>query len=361
METGRRSMLMVAATPFFSDRGCHIRIYNEIKHLQKKGIEVTLCTYHHGKDLSDIHAERIRKVRWYTKVTPGASWGKICLDALLLAKTRTEMKKKKPDVLYAHLYEGLAIAWVAKRLTGSRAPLVFDCQGSLAQEMREYHLKKHVAFKPLYYLFVAIERVLLSLPDAIICSSNACAAYLGQTYGISKKRLSVVQDGFDADLFYPLDQGERGAQERRLLRAKLGIGEDAIVELYAGSLVAAKGVRDFLDDVPRRISENGRLVFLIVGYGELENEYCLRYKSLIDQGKVIFVGRVSYFGLREYLVIADRAIDPKESLTEGSAKLVHYRACGIPVYGPRMMPLPQRVLFSWDALVEKIVRVIESL
>jgi glycosyltransferase involved in cell wall biosynthesis len=345
---------MVAATPFFSDRGCHIRIYNEIKHLQKKGLTVRLCTYHNGQDLPDVQTSRIKKVSWYTKIGPGASWGKPYLDTLLLVKTYKTIKKERPDIIHAHLSEGLLISWIARRFSGSRAVLIFDCQGSLAEEMYDYHLKNHILLRPFYLLFSAIEKILLTLPDTIICSSKKCSTYLKKTYSIKEERVSVVEDGYDEDLFHPLEEGQEGLRKRDALRRHLDIRSDAYVEIYTGSLTSAKGVKNFLDDIPSRLNENDKLVFLIIGYGELEGEYRRKYQTHIEQKKVIFAGRVSYFDLRNLIVVADRAIDPKESLTEGSAKHIHYSACGIPTHGPRMRPLPPAHPGSWNRLVDSI-------
>jgi hypothetical protein len=45
-------ILMIAPTPFFADRGCHVKILEELKSLTKRGIKVTLVTYHIGSGAS---------------------------------------------------------------------------------------------------------------------------------------------------------------------------------------------------------------------------------------------------------------------------------------------------------------------
>ncbi|GAH30553.1 unnamed protein product [marine sediment metagenome] len=45
------NILVIAPTPFFADRGCHIRILEEIRALQKLGNKVTLYTYGLGRDM----------------------------------------------------------------------------------------------------------------------------------------------------------------------------------------------------------------------------------------------------------------------------------------------------------------------
>src|SRR3989344_1259046 len=102
-------ILMIAPTPFFSDRGCHIRIYEEIKVLKKLGHEVTLYTYHLGKDIQDFNIKRIKNIKSYKKTEAGPNYKKIYLDYLLLRKIKKEVKKKAYDIIHAHLHEGALI------------------------------------------------------------------------------------------------------------------------------------------------------------------------------------------------------------------------------------------------------------
>ena len=50
--------LHIAPTPFFADRGCHIRIRNEIEALRDSGVRVILCTYPLGADQEGIDIRR---------------------------------------------------------------------------------------------------------------------------------------------------------------------------------------------------------------------------------------------------------------------------------------------------------------
>ena len=68
-------ILIVAPTPFFSDRGTHIRILEEALALEKQGHAITIATYHIGKDIhgsiqTKIDVRRIlRLLFWYKKYT----------------------------------------------------------------------------------------------------------------------------------------------------------------------------------------------------------------------------------------------------------------------------------------------------
>ena len=121
-------VLMIAPTPFFADRGCHTRIYEEIKALQKRGHEVKLCTYGLGRDVPGIEIVRTVHLPWYQKLSAGPSKTKILLLPLLLITVLQECHRFKPDVVHAHLHEGACLAKVC-RLFYPRAAYVFDMQG----------------------------------------------------------------------------------------------------------------------------------------------------------------------------------------------------------------------------------------
>lgn len=132
LENTIMKILTIATTPFFSDRGCHIRIYNEAKYLQRFGAEVEICTYHNGEDIEGIKIHRIGKVSWYKKTSPGFAWGKLWLDLKLLFLCVKILRKSEFDLIHAHLFESLAIARIAKFFTFKKNPIVLDLQGDLS-------------------------------------------------------------------------------------------------------------------------------------------------------------------------------------------------------------------------------------
>ena len=55
---------MVAPTSFFADYGCHVRILEEARVLQRRGHEVTIVTYHTGRNLPDMDIRRTLPIPW---------------------------------------------------------------------------------------------------------------------------------------------------------------------------------------------------------------------------------------------------------------------------------------------------------
>src|SRR5665647_3537086 len=90
---------MIAPTPYFADRGCHVRIYEEARALTKLGHEVCIVTYHLGRDMPGVRVVRTAVVPWYSKLEAGPSWHKPYLDLLLLWKAVTEARSFHPHLI----------------------------------------------------------------------------------------------------------------------------------------------------------------------------------------------------------------------------------------------------------------------
>ena len=131
------NILMIAPTSFFGDYGCHVRILEEVRVLQKRGHRVTIVTYYKGRDLPELNIVRTRPTPWHADYEVGSSRHKVAFDALLSWTALRTARRLKPDIIHAHLHEGALIGRVVSALTG--APLVFDYQGSLTAEMLDHH------------------------------------------------------------------------------------------------------------------------------------------------------------------------------------------------------------------------------
>ena len=326
-------ILTIAATPFFSDRGCHIRIYNEAKYLEKLGARTRLCTYHIGEDIPRLGIVRIKGPKGYKKASPGFSWGKIWLDFKLLFLVRREIRSFQPDAIHAHLYEGLAIGYLAKKLAWRKnIPVVFDLQGNIDEEFASYSQKNSVAQK----FFVWLSRKIIDWADKIVVSSEnvICRCPTPTT---------VIKDGVDKDLFKN-PQNLSKEELEKIKKIKKWAGDSKLL-VYVGGLSDNKGIGDLLKSFskvrpfsPRRhvgvpqgqtLKKSWKL--LIGGFGKDEGKYKKFIKENDLNGDVYFAGKVNYFSLPHYLALANAGIDPKKNSTESSGKLMNYMAAGLPV------------------------------
>jgi glycosyltransferase involved in cell wall biosynthesis len=309
-------ILMVAPTPYFSDRGCHVRIFEEAKALRVLGHDVSICTYHLGRDLGGIPTYRTIRIPWYSKQTAGPSWHKPYLDILLFFKSWQVARKLQPDILHAHLHEGAFIAFFLKKLL--KIPMVFDCQGSLVGELVDHHFIRNGSL--LYRAFCFLEKQINQWPDLIITSSTRLADLLRNQFKLDAAKVISLCDGVDVATFRPGLAVES-------LRRQLGLPADRPIVVYLGAMSDYQGL-DILLEVIRHLEGRIALHFLIMGYPE--DAYVIKAAQLGITHRVTFTGRIDYLLAPEYLCLGDMAVSPKLSLTEANGKLLNYLACGLP-------------------------------
>lgn len=310
-------ILMVAPTPYFADRGCHVRIYEEARALIARGHQVRIVTYHLGRTLPDIPTERIPVVPWYRKLAAGPSWHKPYLDLLLLVKAYAVARRFRPQLLYAHLHEGAFLGIVLKAVL--RRPLLFDCQGSLTAELVDHGFVRPGSL--LFRLFRAIERFVNGRVDYLVTSSGPAAQALSTVWGVPVDRVSALMDGVDMAEFRPLP--------KESIRQELALPRDVPVAVFLGVLNSYQGI-DLLLEVMALLKSRGVPIhFLVMGFPE--ESYRRRAEAAGLAGQVTFTGRIDYRQAARYLAAGDVALSPKVSLTEANGKLFNYMACGLPV------------------------------
>ena len=314
--SGMLRILMLAPTPFFADRGCHVRIYEEARALIELGHEVLIVTYHLGREMEGIPTLRIPNVPWYGKLAAGPSWHKPYLDILLFIKAFTTARGYRPDIIHAHLHEGAFIGLMLKKLL--RIPLVFDCQGSLTAEMADHTFIRGGSL--LFRMFRYLEKKINNGADFIVTSSLRGAAELVDSWKVPSDRVKGLIDGVDADIFRPFPRDEA--------RKALKLTPGGKIVVFLGVLNRYQGI-DILLEVVTILKERGTAPhFLIMGFPD--EEYRKRVESLGLGDQITFTGRVDYHKTPLYLCAGDIAVSPKISLTEANGKLFNYMACGLP-------------------------------
>ncbi len=311
----------IGPTPFFSNRGCHIRILNEIRGLQSCGCRVILCTYGLGNDVDGVDVRRIWPIPGYTKTSAGFSVFKPLADMLLFFLVLKVAWQERVKIIHAHLHEGALIGWCVKLALFWRGiRLVMDMQGSLSGELQTYGTirEKGLLYKAVYWL----EKLIYRMPERIICSSEASLRFLETARGGSDGRVDLVADVVPEQFFSAADKHE--------LRRKLGIALEPEAIIYSGSLLAGKGVDILLEALVQVMSDNTNCIFLLVGYPKAWVEEEVSRAGLA--GRVILPGEVDYFELADWLGAADLAVDPKPAGSgEASGKILHYMGAGLPV------------------------------
>jgi glycosyltransferase involved in cell wall biosynthesis len=316
LATDRLKILMLAPTPYFADRGCHVRIYEEARALISLGHEVLIVTYHLGRDMAGIPTERIPLVPWYKKLAAGPSWHKPYLDILLFFKALNAARRFRPDVIHAHLHEGAFIGILLKAFI--RVPLLFDCQGSLTTEIVDHGFCGRNS--PLGSLFQQIEGFINRRADAILTSSTHGAEDLTGPWRVPAERVTALIDGVNTEEFRPGDREEA--------RCLLGLPPDLPVIAFLGIFNRYQGIDLLLEVIVMLRERQVPVHFLLMGFPD--EKYRQQAAELGIAGMITFTGRVDYGKASLFLSAGDIAVSPKISLTEANGKLFNYMACGLP-------------------------------
>ena len=209
------------------------------------------------------------------------------------------------DVIDAHYFfpDGVAAAIVAKELN---KPLVITARGTDVNLFADYKTSGEMIKK-------AAEQ-----SDAIICVADSLRQKL-ISKGIDAEKISVLRNGVDRNLFYPVDSSERES-----LRHKLGMDKQTV--LAVGNLTQIKGF-DFLLDAVARLPQ---IQLIIVGEGEEKNGLLQQAEALNLAKRVRFVANISQEDLKDYYNAADMLA--LTSIREGMPNVVlESIACGTPV------------------------------
>lgn len=311
-------ILMIAPTPFFADRGCHVRIRCEAEGLQALGHEVLVCTYPLGNEVEGIQTRRTWPVPWYRKLAAGPSIHKYYIDLMLMGTVRKAIKEWKPDILHAHLHEGGFIGALVNRR--GKLPLVFDHQGSLTGEVSAHGFTHKGSLQ--HRLLGRIERWVERRADRIVTSTKANAESLRYATHTHPGAVQWLDDVIDPSHF-------ELTQSKTELRRNLNLPEDVPVMIYVGVLTSYQGI-DLMLEALAKVKAKHRLKTVIIGYPNADH-YSAQARRLGLEADVDFLGRISFDALPQYLCAADLAISAKLPGSEGNGKLLTYMAAGLPV------------------------------
>lgn len=315
--TAPMRILMIAPTPYFADRGCHVRIYEESRALVARGHEVVIVTYHLGRDVGEIPLVRSANIPWYRKQSAGPSWHKPYLDILLLYQALVTARKFRPDIIHAHLHEGAFLAEIARK--SFRVPILFDCQGSLCGELLDHGFMRRGGF--LHKLFARLEAWITRQADHIVTSSTPTAELIRTDFPELARRVTPLVDAVDTTSFQP-------APKDPALLDELGVPAGKPLIVYLGAMTEYQGVDLLLDALKVLAGQRDDFHALLMGYPE--KAYVAEAARRGLNGRVTFTGKLDYAEASRYLSLGDIAVSPKLSASEANGKLLNYLACGLP-------------------------------
>jgi glycosyltransferase involved in cell wall biosynthesis len=313
---------MVAPTSFFLDYGCHVRILEETRVLQRLGHRVTVITYFLGRDLPDLEIIRTRPTPWHSDYEVGSSLHKVAFDVFLGWTGVRVALCRRFDIIHGHLHEGALIGYFLSRM--QRVPLVADFQGSMTSEMVDHHFLD--AASPWYRWLHLLELRIAQLPDMILTSSQLGAHIVEREFECDARCVSPLPDCVNLDFFNPDVLNSAQIAERR---AALDIPASRPVVIYLGLLADYQGTPQLIQAAQILEQRQVDAHFLIMGFPGVEYHRAMA-RELGVADRVTFTGKVPYEQAPAHLALGDVAVAPKLSHTEGAGKILNYMSMGLP-------------------------------
>jgi len=264
------------------------------------------------------------------------------VDPLLLATVVQAGFTFKPDIIHAHLHEGIVIGKLASAIL--RIPYVVDLQGSLTGELVQHHFMKEGGW--VYHTILRFESLMMKFPDGFMISSTKRLPGLVSDESSSGKPAIHIPDCVDINKFSP----DIPREEKQRLKETLQIPDKCKVVGYLGVLTEYQGVAVLLHAVVDVVMSCPQTQFLIMGYPNVEY-YEQLAKTLGIHSHLTFTGRLPYEKASNYLAICDLAVSPKFHSTEANGKLLNYMAMGLPVIASNTM-VNREILGEYGVYVE---------
>ena len=177
-------------------------------------------------------------------------------------------------------------------------------------------------------------RLTRSIPDRIICVSDAVRRVVMEREKIDPDRIVVIRNGVDS----VHEAGEETAETRKAL----GLGpEHVVVGMVANFNRTVKGVSMFLDSVPEIVRAVPAARFLLLGRGQEEKALREQTRTMGIEPYVIFAGYRP--DIHRYYAVMD--VSALTSFSEGfSITILESMRCGLPVVATRVGGNPEVVV-----------------
>ncbi|MEP3051929.1 MAG: TIGR04063 family PEP-CTERM/XrtA system glycosyltransferase [Erythrobacter sp.] len=211
-------------------------------------------------------------------------------------------KEWRPDIIHAHspaLCGGAAL----RASQALRLPFVYEIRAFWEDAAVGNRTGREGSMK--YRVTRALETRIARKADAVFTICNGLRDDLIRR-GIPEGRLGVMPNGVDLTLF-----GDPPPRDEPLA-AELGIGEQDPVIGFIGSFYAYEGLDDLIAAVPLLQQMHPRVKLLLVGGGEMDEEWRALAANLPNPEAVIFTGRVPHEEVERYYSLIDVLAYPRK-------------------------------------------------
>lgn len=230
------------------------------------------------------------------------------------------IKKHGPDVIYERRYSGKIGATLSKI---HKIPLIMEINGLAEEEARILGTEVKRFFLTRRFKKFMRKRF-FARATTIVAVSEGIKKGLSKLYKIPSKKIIVVPNGANTELFSPMAEED--------CKKELNLENDQIYFCFVGNLVSWQGIDYLLKAAPLVFKDVTNAKLLIVGDGPIRGELARIAKELKIEEGVIFTGSVPYETVPKYINASKIGVSIKPPLVPGSPlKVKEYLSCKKPV------------------------------
>ena len=315
---------LTTSFPYYEGHSQSPFIFNLAKDISKKADIDVICPFYRFSRKSEevIGSVKVHRFKYFfplglQKLTEAGGipssmkasfFAKIQLPFFLVSMFFKSIKyARKCDVIHANWALSGLVGVLLKKMF--KKPLILTTRGAaLNLAVKSDFMKKILLF-------------VLKNCD-YLTPNNYAHADLIQKLGISSKKITVIPNGVDTDMFKPLDKGES--------RKKLDLDGQKTILLFVGWLIERKGLKYLLEAIPKIIESHKDVLLVVLGEGIQETDM----KNLTDKlgisSNVMFKGAQKPDVVPYWMDAADIFVLP--SLSEGRPNVVpEALSSGLPV------------------------------
>ncbi|MBE6898783.1 MAG: glycosyltransferase family 4 protein [Ruminococcaceae bacterium] len=228
----------------------------------------------------------------------------------------------KPDIIHVETEFGVGLCGVsiAKML---KVPLVYTMHTMYDEYI--YYIAPRPLVKTVKKLSHKYMRVFANRANAITGPSEKCSEYLSSA-GV-KLPVNVIPNPVELDDFSP---EHFDPEQKRAIREKFGIPQDAFVVVFVGRLGREKSIDLLIDYWNQSVKADENMYLFIIGGGPEEQVLRDQIAALGCGDRVIMSGRVEHPELPPYLLASDIYVTASLSDTN-SISMLEGMAAGLPV------------------------------
>ncbi len=241
--------------------------------------------------------------------------------------------KNRFDVIWAESFSGYYYACKVKPLIN--IPIISIMQGGGIIGVIKSGWSSISSFKEFFNFMGKYlpESIFLSLPlfwktlkysDVIVAVSNETAKSIQREFFIDPKKISVIYNGVDTDVFKPDEN------KRMTIRNKYSLSDETKVIIMAGIVHRQKGMHIGLKAFTQIKKEVPNCKMIIVGNGPQLDSLKNLANNLNIEDDVIFCGFVSNKDTSFYYNAADLFLNPTVRVEGLPIVIVEALACGLP-------------------------------